>query len=69
MNCVSPGTTLTPRVAKVWDAPTVAKKAATNALRCLVEPQDSADAILFLASDESRHVTGVTLNVNSGGSF
>lgn len=69
VNCVSPGTTLTPRVRKVWDAPTIAKKAGENALRCLVEPQDSADAILFFASDESRHVTGVTLNVNSGSSF
>lgn len=69
VNCVSPGTTLTPRVKKVWDAPTIEKKAAANALRCLVEPQDSADAILFLASDESRHVTGVNLNVNSGSSF
>jgi NAD(P)-dependent dehydrogenase (short-subunit alcohol dehydrogenase family) len=69
VNCVSPGTTLTPRVARLWDAPTQQKKAATNALRCLVEPQDSADAILFLASDEARHVTGVNLNVNAGSAF
>jgi 3-oxoacyl-[acyl-carrier protein] reductase len=69
VNCVSPGTTLTPRVQKLWDAPTVAKKAATNALRCLNEPQDSADAVLFLASDEARHVTGINLNVNAGSAF
>jgi NAD(P)-dependent dehydrogenase (short-subunit alcohol dehydrogenase family) len=69
VNCVSPGTTLTPRVAKLWDAPTVAKKAATNALRCLNEPQDSADAVLFLASDEARHITGINLNVNAGSAF
>ncbi|MGZ8203507.1 MAG: SDR family NAD(P)-dependent oxidoreductase, partial [Burkholderiales bacterium] len=68
-NCVSPGTTLTPRVRKVWDAPTIARKAASNPLRCLVDPQDSADAILFLASDESRHITGVNLNVNAGSAF
>lgn len=66
VNAVSPGTTLTERVRKVWDAETVAKKAAVNPLRCLVEPQDSADAVLFLASDEGRHVTGVNLNVNAG---
>ena len=66
VNAVSPGTTLTERVKKVWDAETVAKKAAVNPLRCLVEPQDSADAVLFLASDEGRHVTGVNLNVNAG---
>jgi 3-oxoacyl-[acyl-carrier protein] reductase len=69
VNCVSPGTTLTPRVSRLWDAPTQEKKAATNALRCLVEPQDSADAILFLASDEARHITGVNLNVNAGSAF
>jgi NAD(P)-dependent dehydrogenase (short-subunit alcohol dehydrogenase family) len=69
VNCVSPGTTLTPRVAKLWDKPTQDKKAATNALRSLNEPQDSADAILFLASDEARHVTGVNLNVNAGSAF
>jgi 3-oxoacyl-[acyl-carrier protein] reductase len=69
VNCVSPGTTLTPRVSKLWDAATQEKKAATNPLRCLVEPQDSADAILFLASDEARHITGVNLNVNAGSAF
>lgn len=69
VNTVSPGTTLTPRVRKVWDAATVAKKAAANPLRCLVDAQDSADAALFLASDESRHITGVNLNVNAGSSI
>ena len=66
VNAVSPGTTLTERVRKVWDAETAAKKAAVNPLRVLVEPQDTADAVLFLASDEGRHVTGVNLNVNAG---
>ncbi len=66
VNTVSPGTTLTPRVAKVWDLPTQAKKAAANPLRCLVTPQDSADACLFLASNEARHITGMNLNVNAG---
>lgn len=66
VNTVSPGTTLTARVAKVWDLPTQEKKAVGNALRCLVTPQDSADACLFLASEEARHVTGVNLNVNAG---
>jgi 3-oxoacyl-[acyl-carrier protein] reductase len=69
VNCVSPGTTLTPRVSSLWDAATQQQKAATNSLRCLVEPQDSADAILFLASDEARHVTGINLNVNAGSAF
>ncbi len=66
VNTVSPGTTLTARVAGVWDVPTQQKKAAGNALRCLVEPQDSADACLFLASSEARHITGLNMNVNAG---
>jgi 3-oxoacyl-[acyl-carrier protein] reductase len=66
VNAVSPGTTLTERVRKVWDAETAAKKAAINPLRRLVEPRDTADAVLFLASEEARNVTGVNLNVNAG---
>jgi NAD(P)-dependent dehydrogenase (short-subunit alcohol dehydrogenase family) len=66
VNTVSPGTTLTPRVQKLWDAGMVAKKAAANPLRCMVDAQDSADAVLFFASHDSRHITGVNLNVNAG---
>jgi 3-oxoacyl-[acyl-carrier protein] reductase len=69
VNTVTPGTTLTPRVKQLWDEEAIALKASTNALRCLVEPQDSADAVLFLVSDESRHVTGINLNVNAGAQF
>ncbi|MBI2699647.1 MULTISPECIES: mycofactocin-coupled SDR family oxidoreductase [Mycobacterium] len=32
-----------------------------------VEPQDISNAVLFLASDESRYITGVTLPVDAGG--
>jgi NAD(P)-dependent dehydrogenase (short-subunit alcohol dehydrogenase family) len=66
VNTVSPGTTLTPRVRKVWDEATAQRKAANNALRSLVEPQDSAEAVLFLALEESRFITGANLNVNAG---
>lgn len=32
-----------------------------------VEPRDISNAVLFLASDESRYITGVTLPVDAGG--
>jgi len=31
-----------------------------------VEPEDVANAVLFLASDESRYVTGVTMQIDAG---
>jgi 3-oxoacyl-[acyl-carrier protein] reductase len=66
VNAIAPGTTLTPRVKKVRDAASIEKLIATNPMRALVEPEDTAEAALFLATDASRYVTGVTLNVNAG---
>jgi 3-oxoacyl-[acyl-carrier protein] reductase len=66
VNAIAPGTTLTPRVRKVRDAASIEKLIATNPMRALVEPEDTAEAALFLASDASRYITGVTLNVNAG---
>jgi NAD(P)-dependent dehydrogenase (short-subunit alcohol dehydrogenase family) len=66
VNCVAPGTTLTPRVKKARDQATIDRLIATNPLRRLVEAQDAADATLFLASKEARNITGVCLQVNAG---
>jgi 3-oxoacyl-[acyl-carrier protein] reductase len=66
VNAIAPGTTLTPRVRKVRDAASIERLIATNPMRALVEPVDTAEAALFLASDASRFITGVTLNVNAG---
>lgn len=65
-NTISPGTTLTPRVRKVRDAASIEKIKAQNPMRCLVEPDDTAEAALFLASDAARHITGINMNVNAG---
>jgi NAD(P)-dependent dehydrogenase (short-subunit alcohol dehydrogenase family) len=35
-------------------------------MRCLAEPTDIADAIVFLASDRARMITGHTLPVDGG---
>lgn len=66
VNAISPGTTATPRVVKVRDEASRRKIAEQNPMRCLVEPQDTAEAALFLASQEARYITGVNLNVNAG---
>jgi 3-oxoacyl-[acyl-carrier protein] reductase len=65
-NTISPGTTLTPRVRKVRDAASIEKIKAQNPMRCLVEPEDTAEAALFLASHEARYITGINMNVNAG---
>ena len=48
----------------------VASSPASQAVNALpipwVEPVDISNAVLFLASDEGRYVTGVTLPVNAG---
>lgn len=66
VNTVAPGTTLTPRVKKVRDAASIERIASQNPMKTLVEPQDTAEAVLFFASNESRYITGVNLNVNAG---
>ncbi|HEY0753798.1 MAG TPA: SDR family oxidoreductase [Ktedonobacteraceae bacterium] len=42
---------------------------ATIPLGHLVEPDDVAQAALYLASDEARNVTGITLEVDGGRSI
>ncbi len=65
-NTISPGTTLTPRVKKVRDAASIEKIKAQNPMRCLVEAEDTAEAALFLASNEARYITGINMHVNAG---
>ncbi len=66
VNAISPGTTATPRVVKVRDAESMKRIAEQNPMRTLVKVEDTAEAALYLASPEARHVTGINLNVNAG---
>jgi 3-oxoacyl-[acyl-carrier protein] reductase len=68
VNCVCPGWTVVPRnAAKLADARTVRKVAATMALPQIARPDDIANAVVFLSSDAlARHVTGQTLIVAGG---
>lgn len=62
VNCVCPGNVLTPMTERVWrdegrDPATVDKSGFQT-------PEEIADAMLFLASDEARQISGVALPVS-----
>ncbi|HEY0338250.1 MAG TPA: SDR family NAD(P)-dependent oxidoreductase [Burkholderiales bacterium] len=66
VNAVSPSTTLTPRARRNRDAASIARMKSENPMKTLIEVEDTAQAVLFLASNEARYITGVNLNVNAG---
>ena len=62
-NSVAPGCTRTEMIAgQTWPD----QVPPWTALRRLGEPEDIADVVAFLASDEGRWITGVTLPANGG---
>jgi NAD(P)-dependent dehydrogenase (short-subunit alcohol dehydrogenase family) len=66
VNCVAPGTTLTPLV-EAATSPTFKEEATKRTLLGrLGTPDDLAAAILFLASDSASWITGVVLPVDGG---
>ncbi len=66
VNAIAPGATLTEWVRRNLD--NLEESAAGTPLRRLGEPEDVANAVAFLASDEARQITGQILSV-SGGSW
>lgn len=65
-NVIAPITTLTPRVKALRSADEVERIAAQIPLRRLAEPDDHAQAMVFLASDGAAYLNGVTLDINGG---
>jgi len=68
VNCVAPGYVLTDLVKNFiqqgkFDIETLQKR---TPLGRLAAPEDIADAVVFLASEEAKHITGVTLPVDGG---
>jgi len=62
VNCIAPGVIDT-EMTQPFPREEMVK---TIPLRKLGEPQDVADAVLFLVSEESKYITGQTLSVNGG---
>lgn len=65
-NAIAPITTLTPRVAALRTEADVERIASLVPLRRLADPEDHAQAMLFLASDAASYINGITLDVNGG---
>ena len=66
VNAIAPGTTLTEWVERNL-RDTLDASAEAVPLRRLGQPDDVANAIAFLASEEARHITGQVLSVSGGG--
>ncbi len=66
VNCVSPSTILTERVQAMIPAERKAQLTAMHPLGRLGRPEDVAYAALFLASECSSWITGVTLDIAGG---
>ncbi|MDE2583083.1 MAG: SDR family oxidoreductase [Rhodospirillales bacterium] len=66
VNALAPSATMTERVRKLVAGNPALDKLAQSHLLGLIEPEDIAAAAVFLASEESRKVTGQVLPVDSG---
>jgi len=65
VNCVAPGSTITPR--NLRDDPDYEEKwAGVAPLKTAIQPEDIAEAVLFLASPSTDKITGQTIVVDAG---
>jgi D-xylose 1-dehydrogenase len=67
VSAVAPGAVMTERQLRLWHTPeTTAQLIGQQCIQDAVQPSDVADAVLFLAADESRMITKQCLFVNAG---
>lgn len=66
VNCVAPGVVDTEMLRSYYDAEKMEKRRQEILLKEIAKPEDIADGIYFLASDNSRQITGACLDINGG---
>ena len=66
VNVVAPGGTETPFAQKYWSHGTRERLASDTLIGRVAQPNEVAEAILFLLSPGSSYITGSTLHVNGG---
>ncbi|ADP82194.1 SDR family NAD(P)-dependent oxidoreductase [Pseudofrankia inefficax] len=66
-NVVAPGFVLTEGIRGIFDDEMINKFGAASAAGRVCLPEDVADVVAFLASDDSGYVSGQVLTVNGGG--
>ena len=66
VNAVAPANVLTPRTRNIRTPERIAHIEKTTPVGRLSEPDEIAEAVIFLCSPEASYVTGVTLDANGG---
>ena len=66
VNCIAPGTVLTERVAARWDPADASRMGFDSHPYAVGTPDDMASIVAFLASDESRMITGAMIPAEGG---
>ncbi len=65
VNAVAPGMVMTEMVAKIWEE-RKEKYLARMPIGRIAEPEEIANAIVFLASEQAAYITGTTLDLTGG---
>jgi 3-oxoacyl-[acyl-carrier protein] reductase len=66
VNGVAPGLVPNPFLARMIPAEDLERLQQNMALEVTITPEDIANAVLFLAADTGRSITGETINVSGG---